>query len=690
MLAVSLFKSNISAVPHLGPFYVKRLERLGVSSLFDLVTYAPRLYESRKQSIAMRDLKLGEKNALIGKVLDARVITRRRRMLIVTLADGTGLVTLRFFHFYPNQVKQFTEGREVYAFGEVRLVGGNLEVMHPEVQFVEQDEAVEHYAIYPLSEGLTQSRLRGFIESALVKVKREAEQQDLSQPILTLMEQYAPGFNFYQALEYLHFPPKEADFVALNAGEHPAQLRLIFEELLAHRLAVKPLVQEQQARAVRMDGPKLEALIQSLPFSLTTEQNQVLSEIFDDLQQRKPMQRLLQGDVGSGKTIVALLAAFMVMQNQMQVALMAPTEILAEQLYFKACELFEPLGIQVGCLLGKMTAKAKREVRQIAGAGAVNLLIGTHALIQDEVQFASLGLIIVDEQHRFGVGQRFSLHQKAGVGVVPHQLIMSATPIPRTLAMTLYADLAISNICELPMGRKPIETVLISDLRRDEVIARLQHLLQRGEQAYWVCPLIEESAVLELTAANETAEYLRAVLPGVELALLHGRMKGKEKTAIMQDFKSGKVKLLIATTVVEVGVDVPNASIMIIENPERMGLSQLHQLRGRVGRGHKQSFCVLLYKGPLSEVAAKRLAMLRHSHSGFDLAEEDLKLRGPGEFLGTRQTGGLSFRFASLVRDQYLLPAVHEAAKSMQADYPAEAQALVDKWFSLGTEFIKV
>ena len=687
---MSLLNSEITDVPNLGPFYAKRFERLGVKTLFDLVTYAPRLYEERKQTVAIRDVRLGEKNGIVGKVLDARVITRRKRMLIVTLADGTGLVTLRFFHFYPNQIKQFAEGREVYAFGEVRLVGGNLEMMHPEFQFVEHDEAVEHYAIYPLSEGLTQARLRGFIESALVKVKREAEQQVLPQSILTLVEQHAPGFNFYQALDYLHFPPKEADFLALNAGKHPAQLRLIFEELLAHRLAVKPLVQEQQAKAVRIDSLKLDALVQSLPFCLTTEQNQVLSEIFDDLQHRKPMQRLLQGDVGSGKTIVALLAAFVVIQNQMQVALMAPTEILAEQLYAKACELFEPLGIQVACLLGKMTAKAKREVRQVAEAGTINLLIGTHALIQDEVRFKDLGLIIVDEQHRFGVGQRFALHQKAEAGIVPHQLIMSATPIPRTLAMTLYADLDISNIRELPVGRKPIETVLISDLRRDEVIARLQNLLQHGEQAYWVCPLIEESDVLELKAANETAEYLRTVLPGVEMALLHGRMKGKEKTAIMQDFKEGKIKLLIATTVVEVGVDVPNASIMIIENPERMGLSQLHQLRGRVGRGHKQSFCVLLYKGPLNEIAMQRLAMLRHSHSGFDLAEEDLRLRGPGEFLGTRQTGGLSFRFASLIRDQYLLSAVHEAAKCMQADYPTEAQDLVDKWFSLGTEFVKV
>lgn len=684
---LTALQNNINILPNIGTFYQKKLNGIKINNFFDLVTYAPRLYELRGQNVSIRDIRLGEKNAIIAKVIDCRVVMTRRRMLLVTLADGTGILTLRFFHFYPNQVKQFEAGTGVYAFGEVRLLGGNYEMLHPEFRIGEDSESgAEALAVYPLSEGLTQNRLRGFIQSALDRLKHETF-EDLPEEI----HQAFHLQSFWQAIALIHFPSADSNIEALNARTHPAQFRLIFEELLAHRLALKqPSDEGLQAKAIEIDKMVLHDFLKSLPFALTSGQTTVVTEILEDLQQNKPMQRLLQGDVGSGKTIVAFLAAFAAMKAGYQVALMAPTEILAEQLYHKAKELFAGFNIEVRALVGKMSAKAKKEAYAAIEEGLAQFVIGTHAVIQDKVVFKNLGLIIIDEQHRFGVGQRLRLHQKGAAETTAHQLIMSATPIPRTLAMTLYADLDISNIYELPQGRKPIETALISDMRREDVIKRLKEACLHGEQAYWICPLIEESEKLELEAAEATHARLCKDLPGISIALLHGRMKGADKAAVMQDFKEQKVQILVATTVVEVGVDVPNASIMIVENPERMGLSQLHQLRGRVGRGHKQSFCVLLFHAPLGETAMERLATLKMSQNGFELAEKDLELRGTGDFLGTRQTGGIAFRFASLVRDQRFLKDVHYAAEIMRQKYPDAAKALVEKWFGASTEFVKV
>lgn len=695
---MNLLHHNINTLANIGEFYQKKLNRLKINTLFDLVTYAPRLYETRKKQVVIRDIRLGEKNAVAGKILDTRVIYARRRMLLVTITDGTGLLTLRFFHFYPNQVKQFATGMPVYAFGEVRLSGGNFEMLHPQCRVGElSEESEQNFAVYPLSEGLTQNRLYAFIRSAFGRLRHETL-ADLPEEIINIFKDLnlhfnvdQNYFNFLEALYFIHFPPEDADFEQLNAQKHPAQVRLIFEELLAHRLALKQPADEQlPARKININRQALHDFLKSLPFSLTAGQNTALTEILEDLQNNRPMQRLLQGDVGSGKTMVAFLTAFAAIQAGAQVVLMAPTEILAEQLYQKAEVLFAPFHVRVAALLGKITPKIKKQTYAEIEAGTAQFIIGTHAVIQDKVIFKDLGLIIIDEQHRFGVGQRLQLHQKGTGAAVSHQLMMSATPIPRTLAMTLYADLNISNIYELPAGRKPIETVLISDLRRDAVITRLREVCIKGEQAYWICPLIEESEKMELEAAEVTYSRLCKDLPGITIALLHGRMKSAEKTQIMQDFKDQKIQLLIATTVVEVGVDVPNASIMIIENPERMGLSQLHQLRGRVGRGHKQSFCVLLYHAPLSETGMARLTTLKYSQDGFALAEKDLELRGPGEFLGTRQTGGIEFRFASLIRDQHYLKPVHHAAEVMRRKYPEAAKELVKKWFASNTEFVKV
>ncbi len=682
---MSPFQQNIDTLPQLGAFYQKKLNKLNIFNLFDLLLYVPRLYEERKKTTSIREIILGDKNAIVGKILDGRVVVTRRRMLLVTLADGTGLLTLRFFHFYPNWTKQFPMGEHLYAFGEVRLVGGNFEMMHPECRLVEREGvSAESYAVYPLSEGLTQNRIRGFIDSAFLKTKSMAIAEDLPTEIIKKFH-LEP---FWSALQFIHYPPTNVVLTALNAYQHPAQKRLIFEELLAHRLAVRQPLKDEKATVIHVDKTKLHEFIKALPFELTNGQSQAITEIIQDLQQPSPMQRLLQGDVGSGKTIVAFLSALAAMQAGFQAALMAPTEILAEQLFEKAHALFTPLGFSIIALLGKMSTKMKQEAYAKIAGGEANFVIGTHAVIQDEVVFHNAGIIIIDEQHRFGVGQRYKLHQQAGGAT--HQLIMSATPIPRTLAMTLYADLAISNINELPKGRKGIETVLIADTRREEIIARLKEACLRGEQAYWICPLIEESLQLELEAVEATFKRLSQELPTLTIALLHGRMKGKEKSRVMQEFKAGKIQILVATTVVEVGVDVPNASIMIIENPERMGLSQLHQLRGRVGRGTKPSYCVLLYHPPLGETAMARLTTLRYCQNGFELAEKDLELRGPGEFLGTRQTGGIQFRIASLIRDRALLSEVHEAAEIMRQKYPEEAKALVAKWFSQGLEFMRV
>ncbi len=677
----------LTSLPGVGELYQKKLAKLNITTVFDLLTLAPRGYENRDAPQKIATLSSGQKAQIKAQVIDARIITGRKRILSVMLEDETGALQLKFFRFYPSQSKQFMPGKTLLCFGEVRRFNGLLEMLHPEYHFAETEEeplGPEIRPLYPLTEGLSQKRLQNYIHHALQILQRlPIEELEL------LPADHLPSlglWSFRQALQFLHQP--EGDLALLQKDVHPCQIRLSFEELLAHRLALS----SAQRQAMMMPAPALpfpqkavQDLLSSLPFTLTAGQLQAFAEISQDLKSQKPMQRLLQGDVGAGKTIVAFLSALVTLEAGYQVVLMAPTEILAEQLFQKA-KIISP---QVAFLGGKQSKAEKTQCYAQLESGEIRWVIGTHALIQGPVQFKNLGLIIIDEQHRFGVLQRLSLQHKNQNSLTPHQLIMSATPIPRTLAMTLYAELSISSIQELPKGRQPIKTALISELKRNEVITRLNEASGKGDQAYWICPLIEESEALDAEAAIATFLRLQKECPKLRIGLLHGRLKTEEKSTIMQQFKSGKLDVLVATTVVEVGVDVPNASIMVIENPERMGLSQLHQLRGRVGRGHKESACILLYQAPLSATAQARLTALRDSQDGFYLAEKDLELRGPGEFLGTRQKGSVHFRFASLMRDQHLLPQIKMLADRMLLEHPEQAQKLITRWFGSQSQFIR-
>ena len=673
----------LTTLPGIGELYQKKLAKLGVFTLFDLITLAPRCYESREGPKKIADLIPGTSARVIGKVINAKILSARSKILNVAIEDETGVLNLKFFRFYPNQSKLFTPGKWVHCFGEIKQFGHLLEITHPEYSFSMEDDIAnpdgpQILALYPLSEGLSQKRLHSMIRNALQKIRHE-EELELLPPNLTTFGLWS----FQEAITFLHDP--DSDLHLLNHGQHPCQIRLSLEELLAHRLALISAQQQitNPAQPMPMPQSRIQQFLKKLPFALTAGQTQALQEIAGDMNQTTPMQRLLQGDVGAGKTIVALLSALIAIDAGYQVALMAPTEILAEQLFLKAQELLE---IKVSWLGGKLNKTAKVQVYADLQSGECALVIGTHALIQEGVQFKNLGLVIIDEQHRFGVIQRLSLQQKNQAHFSPHQLIMTATPIPRTLAMTLYAELKISSIQELPKGRKPIKTALISELKRDQII---QHLNQAKEQAYWICPLIEESELLDAEAAEVTFERLQIECPRLRIGLLHGRMKADIKSQVMQAFKAGELDVLVATTVVEVGVDVPNASIMIIENPERMGLSQLHQLRGRVGRGQKESACILLYQAPLSATAQTRLMALRDSQDGFYLADKDLELRGPGEFLGTKQKGSVNFRFASLMRDQHLLPQIKMLADQMLQNHPTETKQLIQRWFGSNSELLK-
>lgn len=669
---MSRLTDSIETLSGVGEAYQKRLRKLGLHRLFDVVCYAPRAYESRASVKKIAYLHSGELARIHVRILSAEVVVRKRKMLNVVVTDDSALLTLRFFHFYPSQLKQFTEGRELSCFGSVRQVGRVLEMGHPEYSFELEDEVgPQLLPLYPLSEGLSQKRIRAYVDSALIQASQDPELELLPRALC----EKEGLISFKEAITLLH----QTDSVE-------AKKRLSCEELLAHRLAIKKSQVNlgNHAPLLSMDRAAWNVLIQSLPFVPTDDQLKAFQEIAADMGKTRPMHRLLQGDVGSGKTLVALMSAWLALSQGYQVALMAPTEILATQLFQKAQELLTPLGFQVDLLIGGQSKKVKTALTKALSQGQAELVIGTHALIQDGIEFKNLGLVIIDEQHRFGVTQRLRLNQNG-----THQLIMTATPIPRTLAMTLYSELHISSIHELPKGRKSIKTVLIAEERRSELIQRLKKNCEQGKQAYWICPLIEESDNVEAEAAEVTFKRLSKELPHLAIGLLHGRMKSSEKEAVMAAFKTGILSILVATTVVEVGVDVQNASIIIIENPERMGLSQLHQLRGRVGRGAIESFCVLLYQAPLSPMSYERLQALRDRQDGFYLADKDLELRGPGEFLGTRQTGVFNFRFASFMRDQHLLPVITSAAEWMLANAPQEAALLVERWFGRGLEFIK-
>ncbi|TDR51282.1 ATP-dependent DNA helicase RecG [Halomonas ventosae] len=666
-----------------------KLARLGIERVSDLLFHLPLRYQDRTRITPIATLRAGHEAVVEGEVVAGEVVRGRRRSLLVRLRDGSGILSLRFFHFSPAQQQQFQPGARVRAFGEARAGATGLELYHPEYRLLTGGEApVEDHLtpIYPATEGLHQTRLRALIDQALARL--DAAPDALPDGIPAPLRGRFDLPELHHCLDTLHRPPPEADAEQLAAGRHPARRRLALEELLAHRLSlqeVRQRIQEDGAPALP-GGRSLQArFLTQLPFALTGAQRRVLDEIAADLARQVPMLRLVQGDVGSGKTVVAAMAALSAIAADCQAAMMAPTEILAEQHYRTFSAWFEPLGIEVAWLSGKLKGKARLDTKAAIQDGRARMVVGTHALFQGDVHFQRLGLAIIDEQHRFGVHQRLALREKGEAGgLTPHQLVMTATPIPRTLAMSAYADLDVSVIDELPPGRTPVKTVVMPDERRPEVMARIRHACAEGRQAYWVCTLIEESEALQCQAAEATRDELVETLPELAIGLVHGRMKASEKAAVMEAFKAGELDLLVATTVIEVGVDVPNASLMIIENPERLGLSQLHQLRGRVGRGAVESFCVLLYHPPLSAHSRERLAVMRETTDGFRIAEKDLEIRGPGEVLGTRQTGLAQMKVADLERDADLLDRVAPLAEALLEAHPEASRPLIRRW--LGEE----
>ncbi len=680
----------VTSLKGVGQALADRLAKLGVETVGDLLFLLPLRYEDRTRIVPIGSLRPGERAVVEGEIQLAEVVFRRKRTLLVRVADGTGFLTLRFFYFSGAQQEQLVRGARLRCFGEVRRGPLGLEIVHPEYRRADARDAQATEdaltPVYPATEGVQQGRLR--ILTALALAAARDGVRDWLPPAL-LEDLGLPTLG--AALEYVHRPPPDAELGLLAAGQHPAQRRLAFEELLAHQLALRELRKQLRRDPAWPLAPpgELEArLRESLPFDLTGAQRRVLEEIRKDLAEPSPMLRLVQGDVGSGKTVVAALAALRAVECGCQAVLMAPTELLAEQHWQNLDRWLRPLGVLAALLTGRLTGRARQSALDAIASGEVPVAVGTHALFQEGVRFARLGLAVVDEQHRFGVQQRLALRDKGlSGGRYPHQLIMTATPIPRTLAMTAYADLDVSVIDELPPGRTPVATVAMPETRRDEVVARIHGACREGRQAYWVCPLIEESDALEAQAAQDTAAALAAALPEVRVALVHGRMPAAEKERTMARFKAGQIQLLVATTVIEVGVDVPNASLMVIENSERMGLAQLHQLRGRVGRGEHASSCVLLYRAPLSELARERLKVLRETNDGFEVARRDLELRGPGELLGTRQTGLMTLRVADLTRDADLLPRVQQAAEMMLAAHGDNIAALKRRWIGAGTRY---
>ncbi|MFQ2101731.1 ATP-dependent DNA helicase RecG [Aeromonas sanarellii] len=682
---MKLDKISLDSLKGVGSKMQEKLERLGLATVQDLLFHLPLRYEDRTQVWPIGDLPPGLHGAVEGEIQDTQLVMGRRRMLVCRIGDGTGSLTLRFFNFTAAQKNSLAPGRLIRCFGEARPGKYGLEMAHPEYKLLGEEQAGQTEEaltpVYPTTEGLRQLTLRSLTDQALAQLDLHGVEELLPAGL------YPQQIDLAAALKLLHRPPPSVALALLESGQHPAQQRLVLEELLAHNLSVlkvRAQAQTQLARALEPAPALVEQLLGALPFSPTGAQNRVVAEIARDLQQSHPMMRLVQGDVGSGKTLVAALAALQAIGNGCQVGLMAPTELLAEQHAINFARWLEPLGIQVGWLAGKQKGKAREEALAAIADGSVKMVVGTHAIFQEQVLFQRLALVIIDEQHRFGVHQRLALREKGErEGVHPHQLIMTATPIPRTLAMTAYADLDTSVIDELPPGRTPITTVALPNSRRGDVIERVRLACEEGKQAYWVCTLIEESEVLECQAAEDTAAELQNLLPGLHIGLVHGRMRPVEKQRVMEEFKAGILQLLVATTVIEVGVDVPNASLMIIENPERLGLAQLHQLRGRVGRGSVASHCVLLYHAPLSKTAQSRLGVLRETNDGFLIAQRDLELRGPGELLGTRQTGLADLKIADLVRDQPLIPQVQKMARFLMDKHPAHVEPLIRRWLGL-------
>lgn len=687
---------SLTQLKGVGPKLAQQFSDWGIHDLVNLLFHLPFRYEDRTRVTPIAALRPQQTYVVQGFVKSSQILFGKRRSLSIRINDQTGSLGLRFYHFTASQKKQFENGAEIRCYGEARRGASGLEIYHPEYQLVstEEDELEQNLTpVYPATEGISQGRLRTMLSQALAMLADDKFQLRELLPSSWLKEWSLPSLS--QALQYLHQPPTEANLEQLEAGQHPCQRRLILEELLAHQLSMhraRLKVKQEAAAQIQFMGPSQQKIIESLPFTPTDAQKRVVEEIQFDLNQPHPMLRLVQGDVGSGKTLVAALAAAPMVDEGYQVAIMAPTEILAEQHLINFSHWFEPLfeqqaeGKKIAWLTGKVKGKAREKVLAEIASGEAKLVIGTHALFQDDVEFQQLGLAIIDEQHRFGVHQRLALRGK-GKKLAPHQLIMTATPIPRTLAMSAYADLDVSIIDELPKGRIPINTLVVSNQRREEIIRRIDEVCQGGTQAYWVCTLIEESESLQCQAAEVTAEQLTAALPKLRIGLIHGRMKAQEKADIMQRFKNHELDLLVATTVIEVGVDVPNSNLIIIENPERLGLAQLHQLRGRVGRGNQLSHCVLLYQAPLGDVSKQRLGVMRESNDGFYIAEQDLLIRGPGELLGSRQTGLQQLTVADLERDGHLLPQVKTMAEQLIQQHPQHVDAIIKRWMGNAEQF---
>ncbi len=694
-------KQNMSGVKQafqlrgVGKQIAKHLARLAIYSVQDLLFHLPSRYQDRTQIEPIRQLMAGNEAVIEGVIKHVANPQRGRTKLLCELHDESGVIYLRFFHVLPFQVNVLRIGTRLRCYSEVRLGPQGLEMIHPEFQMIALGKQIpvdQHFTpIYPATEGLSQYMLRKLTLNALTWMENEYSLRELL-PISLLQTLAFPTFK--EALQFVHRPPRETAMSHLLENKTVQQKRLVFEELLAHRISLLHVKQTFQARvgvALNKHKTLSTQFRKSLPFKLTTAQERVSEEIKKDLMQQYPMLRLVQGDVGSGKTVVAALAMLQAVENGYQAAMMAPTALLAEQHYRVFKRWLEPLGVQVVFLSGSVKTRARKSALSMMNTGDADIILGTHALFQEEVVFSKLALVITDEQHRFGVHQR-ALFREKGVQTeyYPHQLVMTATPIPRTLAMSFYADLDCSMIDELPPGRTPIVTSVVANSRREEVIHRIREVCQQGRQAYWVCPLIDESEVIACQAATKTAEELEKDLSELKVGLIHGRMRAEHKEAAMRAFQKGKTHVLVATTVIEVGVDVPNASVIVIENAERLGLSQLHQLRGRVGRGTVASHCVLLYQHPLSELARERLTVMRENSNGFNIAQRDLELRGPGEVLGTRQTGELTFRVADLIRDSDLLPSVQNAAEIIMREHQEVIEPLVKRWLGKGEEYGKV
>jgi ATP-dependent DNA helicase RecG len=680
-----------------GPKVAERLAKLGVRTVGDVLCLLPQRYEDRTVLRPIGSLVVGEKALVEGIVELAEVAFRRRRSLLCRLADGTGAITLRFFYFNKSVEQALARGQRVRCYGEVRSGPERLEMIHPEHRAVRADETEPDdrlTPVYPTTEGLHQQTVRRIVARALLALDREPLDDYLA---AALASQSLAGSSWpplAAALRYLHSPPRDAATELLLSGRHPCLRRLALEELVAQRLSRRRAAarsRTERARPLPKPAARLDAFRAALPFALTRAQETALDEIVADLGSSAPMNRLLQGDVGSGKTVVAAMAALVAAAAGCQTAVMAPTELLAEQHLASFERWLEPFDIGVAALTGAQPARARAAALAAVADGRAAVVVGTHALFQESVAFRQLALVIVDEQHRFGVEQRRRLKEKGEDDArVPHQLIMTATPIPRTLEMTAYAGLDWSVIGELPPGRQPVQTAVLPEQRRPELVQRVAAHCAGGQQAYWVCPLIEESELVDSRAASALNRELAEALPNVRIGLIHGRMKSAEKDAVMRAFKAGDLELLVATTVIEVGVDVPNATLMVVENAERMGLAQLHQLRGRVGRGAKVSSCVLLYRAPLSELAHKRLGVLRETNDGFAIAQKDLELRGAGEVLGTRQTGEVHLRVADHLRDADLAPLVIELSDRLLATAPESVDPLIRRWVRGEAEYAKV